>query len=98
MAYKTTEKADADIIDIYVYGADTFGTGQAEHYLAGLEDAFERIAAQPLLMRERPEFQPSVRLCPYRAHVIVYLVEKSDDVLIVRVLHGRQDWERHLSI
>lgn len=30
------------------------------------------------------------------AHVVAYIV-KEDHVLIVRVLHGRQDWERHLS-
>ena len=62
MAYKTTKKADADIIGIYVAGADSFGVEQAERDYAGLEEAFERIADHPLLMRERPEFKPPVRL------------------------------------
>lgn len=97
MAYRTTKKADADIIDIYLYGARVFGAVQAERYHAGLVRVFEEIAAQPLLMRERMEFRPPVRLYPHQTHVIAYLAEDSGDVLIVRVLHGRQDWERHLS-
>ncbi|MFH6783095.1 MULTISPECIES: type II toxin-antitoxin system RelE/ParE family toxin [Methylobacterium] len=45
---------------------------------------------------ERRELRPPVRLHPYGAHLIVYAVER-DDILIVRVLHGRQDWESLLS-
>lgn len=97
MAYRITEEAASDIVEIYVYGAQTFGTVQAERYHAGLEIAFERIAAQPLLMRERTEIQPPVRVYPKDAHIIVYLIEESGGVLIIRVLHHRQDWEHHLS-
>lgn len=38
---------------------------------------------------------PPARFYFYRAHIIVYLI-RDDYILIVRVLHGRQDWERHL--
>jgi toxin ParE1/3/4 len=38
---------------------------------------------------------PPVRLHPYRSHMIVYLL-REDDILIVRILHGRQEWELHL--
>ena len=48
------------------------------------------------MARERSEFQPPMRLHSYRAHVIVYIVESSG-ILIVRVLHRRQDLERHLA-
>jgi toxin ParE1/3/4 len=48
------------------------------------------------MARERPEFEPPVRLHPYQAHMIVY-IEDGAAILIVRVLHGRQDWERALS-
>jgi toxin ParE1/3/4 len=42
------------------------------------------------------ELVPPVRLHPYQAHMIVY-VEEGAGVLIVRVLHGSQDWESALT-
>ncbi|MGF7210838.1 toxin ParE1/3/4 [Skermanella aerolata] len=96
MNFKTTQKADEDIIAIYVYGAQEFGTAQAERYHAGLITSFEFLAEHPFAARERTEFNPPVRFHFYEAHVVVYVVT-DEHVLIVRVLHGRQDWERHLA-
>jgi toxin ParE1/3/4 len=95
MACRTTRRADQDIIDIYFKGCREFGQAQAERYHAGLAATFDLIDRNPRLARERAEFDPPVRLHPYGAHMIVYRVDESG-VLIVRVLHGRQDWERHL--
>ncbi|MFC1513172.1 type II toxin-antitoxin system RelE/ParE family toxin [Thermodesulfobacteriota bacterium] len=36
---------------------------------------------------------PSVRIHPYGAYLIVYVVEQSRDVLIVRVGHGHEEWQ-----
>jgi toxin ParE1/3/4 len=44
------------------------------------------------MARERRELNPPTRLHPYQAHVIAYTI-REDDILIVRVLHGRQDWQ-----
>ena len=95
MSYKTTRQADQDIIDIYVHGVQEFGTDQAERYHRGLTSTFELLVTNPRLARERREFHPPVRIHPYEAHLIVYLV-RDDGILIVRVLHGRQEWERYL--
>lgn len=95
MAYRTTRRADQDIIDIYARGAADFGIGQAERYHQGLVAAFELLSENPHLARERMEFHPPIRLHPYRAHMIVY-VGAGEGILVVRVLHGRQDWERYL--
>jgi toxin ParE1/3/4 len=54
------------------------------------------LADNPLIARERRELAPPMRLHPYQAHMIVY-VEDGAGVLIVRVLHGRQDWESSLA-
>ena len=43
------------------------------------------------MARERTEVRPPVRLYTYMAHVIVYIIE-DEDVLILRVLHGSSDW------
>jgi toxin ParE1/3/4 len=95
MRYRTTRRADADVFDIYSQGVIDFGEPQAERYHAGLLRAFEFVAAHPLAARERNEYSPPVRMHFFGAHMVAYLVKK-DHVLIVRVLHGRQDWERHL--
>jgi toxin ParE1/3/4 len=95
VGYRTTRRADQDIIDVYAHGAAEFGIDHAERYHRGLVTTFALLADNPRMARERAEFHPPVRLHPYQAHVIVY-VERGDGILIVRVLHGRQDWERHL--
>lgn len=48
MNFKTTQKADEDIIGIYVYGAQQFGTAQAERYHAGLVECFEFLRVCPV--------------------------------------------------
>lgn len=95
MPYRTTRAADADIIAIYATGAASFGTAQAERYHAGLVETFDLLAANPGMARERAEFSPPVRVHPHRAHVIVYVGDEHG-ILIVRVLHGRQDPALHL--
>lgn len=96
MIFRTSPQADEDIADLYVAGARSFGVAQAERYQGGLFNAFQMLADNPLMARERRELVPPVRLHPYQAHMIVY-VEEGAGVLIVRVLHGRQDWENALT-
>lgn len=96
MIFRTSPQADEDIADAYVVGASRFGIAQAERYQDGLFALFQTLADNPLMARERHELVPPMRLHPYQAHIIVY-VEDGPGVLIVRVLHGRQDWESALS-
>ena len=95
MSYKTTRQADREVIDIYVHGVAEFGVDHAERYHEGMVSVFELLAENPLLARERREFDPPVRLHPYQAHMIAYVV-RDDGILIIRVLHGRQAWEGYL--
>jgi Plasmid stabilization system protein len=95
MTYRTTRRADQDVIDIYVHGAGEFGLDQAERYHQGLVATFELLAENPRLARERSEFELPVRLHPYRAHLIVYTI-RDEDILIIRVLHARRAWEHLL--
>ncbi|MBB4064374.1 type II toxin-antitoxin system RelE/ParE family toxin [Gellertiella hungarica] len=96
MTYRTTTEADRELIEIYVFGAERFGVQQSEQYLEGLFQTFDLLAENPYLARERRELNPPMRLHPYGAHMIVYTIT-GDDILIVRVLHGRQDWQTLFS-
>jgi toxin ParE1/3/4 len=96
--YRTTLRADADLIDIAAESAARYGVTHAEDYAEGLAATFALLAANPRMARERHEFDPPVRMHPYRAHLIVYSESRGGDgILIVRVLHAREDWQRHLG-
>ena len=72
-----------------------FGADQAEAYYAGLAETFGFLAEFPKAARERPETRPPVRVHPYRSHIVVYVIE-GDDIQILRVRHGREDWSNEL--
>jgi toxin ParE1/3/4 len=47
VAFRLSRKAEDDIRNIYVFGAQTFGVDQAERYFAGLFETFELLAQFP---------------------------------------------------
>lgn len=91
-------RADAGIIDIFVESAARYDKAHAQNYVAGLAATFALLAKNPLMARERLEFHPPVRMHPHRAHMIVYSeLDDGDGILIIRILHNREDWRRHLD-
>lgn len=96
MIYRKSRKADEDLIAIYLWGVTHFGVAQAEKYHASLAACFELIADFPGIAVERSILDPPVRIHRHAAHLVVYRVEQ-DHLLIIRVLHGRQDWEALLQ-
>ncbi|MCC7267747.1 MAG: type II toxin-antitoxin system RelE/ParE family toxin [Caulobacteraceae bacterium] len=95
MAYRLSRRADEDVVAIYVEGVREFGADQAETYYAGLVETFLFLAEFPKAARERTETRPPVRIHPYRSHIVVYVIE-GDDIWILRVRHGREDWSNDL--
>lgn len=83
-------------MQIYVEGARQFGIAQAEKYFAELEQTFELLADNPMIARERLEIVPPTRMHPHGSHLIVYAQEDSGGITIIRIRHGREDWERDL--
>ena len=84
-------EAQQDLDRIYTRGAELFGEAQADVYATGLVRTFQFLASYPRAARERTEIDPSVRGHPYKSHVVIYVVD-GDDILIVRVRHGHEDW------
>ncbi|KQT65792.1 MULTISPECIES: type II toxin-antitoxin system RelE/ParE family toxin [unclassified Aureimonas] len=97
MTPRLTREAVADLSRLYIDGFETFGSRQADRYAEGLEATLGRIAAYPRMACERPEFDPPLRLHPYGSHLIVYLISEDEDVLVIRILNARQDWQAALS-
>ncbi len=91
MAFELSRKAVDDLEQIYRESLAQFGLRQAERYYELIFEKFELLSDYPQLARLRLEFAPPVRAQLCESHVIVY-VENGHDILIVRLFHARQDW------
>lgn len=91
-AWHLTKKADEDLIDAWLEGAELFGIDQADRYGDGFAAAFDLLAAFPEMARERHELRQPLRAHPFGSHLILYLIRPDGDVLIVRIRHRREDW------
>jgi toxin ParE1/3/4 len=88
--FELAPAAESDLLDIYVFGAGTFGERAADRYHSDLERAFARLGGRPQLGRPREELAQGLRSLLCREHVIFYRVH-AERVEIIRVLHQRQD-------
>ena len=78
MGYRFSKPAEQDIIDIYLQSEEMFGASQADRYLTGLYETLDFLAENPKAARERTELVRSVRVHPYKAHVILYRIDGED--------------------
>ncbi len=95
MAHRLSERAEADLDDIWFYVAnESGGLGIANRLIDSLTDTFLLLSRQPYLGRSRDDdFGPGTRSLTVREYVIVYSVDGNDGVQILRVVHGRRDLE-----
>ncbi|WP_417496630.1 type II toxin-antitoxin system RelE/ParE family toxin [Maricaulis sp.] len=42
--------------------------------------------------RERVEIAPPVRCHPHGSHLIIYVIDADDDVLVLRIRHAHENW------
>lgn len=92
MGFRVSLAAEDDIIGVAEEGVRLFGPVQARRYHDELFAIFDLIVANPRMARERHELSPSMRIHPFKAHLVVYQIEEDGGVLIVRVRHGHEDW------
>ena len=88
--------AEADLADIWLQGAATWGPKQAERYADGLFAVFDLLAEFPEMARERIEFTPFVRIHPSGSHLVIYRLEEQG-IEIIRILHAHQNLMAYLS-
>ncbi|MCD1636377.1 type II toxin-antitoxin system RelE/ParE family toxin [Martelella mediterranea] len=92
LQYRLTPKAFEDLDEVWRYTAENWSLDQADHYIDGLAQAFDMIASMPLLARERIEFDPPIRVHHHQSHLVIYTINKNQ-IDIIRILGGRQDWQ-----
>jgi len=93
VAFTLSSKAEDDLIEIYIEGASLFGEHQADLYHRKIGAMIDLLSENPRIARERLEISPSVRIHPFHSHLIVYIVDDNNDVFIIRICHGHEDWQ-----
>ena len=88
--------AKNDLKDIYQYGLRKWGKVKSDSYLVALKDQFWSLTKQPLIGIERLELLPDTRSLHIQSHTLFYRVT-ANRIEIIRVLHGRQDPQRHFK-
>lgn len=88
--YRLSERARSDLLAIYDYTDQSFGTYQAEAYFAGLIKTFALLAEFPGIGRSADEILAHYRRFSFQSHIIYYT---ADDglVLINAIIHKGQD-------
>lgn len=97
--YDITSEAKEDLYRIWEYTVDTWSEEQADKYYAILESAFNEIAS----VENKPgksydEIMSGLKAYHIRRHMIFYLIQENSRVLILRILHEKMDYPRHLSL
>jgi toxin ParE1/3/4 len=85
--------AEVDIDEIWDYSADRWGPDQADNYIDAIRDACYALA-QATKHGRPAKVLPDVQKYLCGSHV-VYFLDDSTHLDVIRVLHQRQDAERH---
>jgi toxin ParE1/3/4 len=93
--YVLSPKAQADLEDIWDYTAERWGTAHAAVYLKRIEAAILLVSAQPQLANSAELVRGGYFRFPAGSHVLFFR-KLPDRIDIVRVLHSRMDFLRHI--
>lgn len=87
--------ADADLVEILIFGEQRFGTATADTYVRSFEGPFGLLARHPLIGSQAFEDDPDTHVLHHRRHRIFYEVG-DEGVLILRILHHAVDVRRRM--
>lgn len=89
-AYLLSDKAEADLTNLYAYSITSFGLAVARDYFLGIHEIFELLGSNPMIGVATDYVRPGLQRFPHQSHVIYYRIEPSG-VRITRVLHSAQN-------
>ena len=94
--YRTSELAEEDLLAIFLFGIENFGTKRAKQYSLAIEDVFEQLAGFPGMGKSRDELFPGALSFSVGSHIVFYR-KTIDQIEIARVLHKRMDYSRFFN-
>lgn len=94
--YKLSGASSNDIVFIYKFGTSTFGLNAAKEYVSSLELFLGELSERPELARNASMFAKDLLFYRFKAHVIFYVFDNSNEILVIRILGKRMDFIQHL--
>ncbi|HML14122.1 MAG TPA: type II toxin-antitoxin system RelE/ParE family toxin [Xanthobacteraceae bacterium] len=88
-------RALADIEQIWTYTAERWDSEQADRYVRLLRQGIEAIARDPRRGRSCDDIRVGYRKYAVGSHILFFRMLEGR-VYVVRILHQRMDFERHL--
>jgi len=92
-----TEPALADLAKVFAHGREQFGEVKAEAFIRSIFDRFDLLSEAPEIGPSRDWIKPGLRLYFLPAPVVIAYRFTEEDLVILRVFHGREDYEALLS-
>ena len=91
-----TEIARADLASIRRYSTRTWGPDQTTLYMDALRNTMTGLVRGSVITRPRDDLRPGLLMATSGRHSIFF---EADDtrILVVRVLHDRMDYRRHVG-
>jgi toxin ParE1/3/4 len=90
-----TPRARRDIEEIWEYSVDQFGVDKAETYLRDIQRAVMTVTEDPGRGLGCDEIRPGYRKFSVGSHILFFKASATR-LVIVRILHRRMDFNRHL--
>jgi toxin ParE1/3/4 len=91
-----TEIARADLKSIRRYSQKLWGPDRTAQYMAKLRDTMKGLVAGTVVSRNRDDLRPGLQMATSGRHCVFFEADDSR-ILVVRVLHDRMDYPRHLK-
>ncbi len=88
-------RAKLDLGEIWDYTLSQWGIEQAEKYVRELWSVMEHVADDPTKSVDIGDVRGNYRKSRFGSHVFIFKVTR-DGIDVVRILHQRMDFERHL--
>lgn len=95
-SYSLSTRAQYDLVGIYKFGIQYFGSNQASEYVLELEKFIEELADRPELAGDLSALSESLKYYRFKAHVIFYQFVNPHEIFVIRILGKRMDFVQHL--
>ncbi|WP_114432619.1 type II toxin-antitoxin system RelE/ParE family toxin [Phyllobacterium bourgognense] len=86
--YRLTERAETEILEIFLDSIEMFGVIQARRYKDELDYCFKLLAETPHMGRLAETLGSGVRRHEHKSHVILY-EQEANGILVLALVPGR---------
>ncbi len=92
-----TPSARADLVKIGQYTQTTWGVRQRNDYLGQFSRLFEQLLTGQIKGKNRRDIRENLLDHPCGQHMVFFRRDALNNVQIIRILHQRMDFNRHLE-